>query len=59
MPVTAAAREVVQAHIGKAFAAGDNSVLANDFAQIAETMANLSGMTLKSESVNVPTGLES
>jgi 3-hydroxyisobutyrate dehydrogenase len=59
MPVTAAAREVVQAHIGKAFAAGDNSVLANDFAQIAETMANLSGMALKSESVNVPTGLES
>jgi 3-hydroxyisobutyrate dehydrogenase len=59
MPVTAATREVIQAHIGKALAsAAGKGILANDFAQMAETMADLSGMTLKSEEVNVATGLE-
>jgi 3-hydroxyisobutyrate dehydrogenase len=60
MPVTAATREVVQAHIGRAMA-GKNSkeILANDFAQMAETLAEYSGITLKSEAKDVPSGLES
>jgi 3-hydroxyisobutyrate dehydrogenase len=60
MPVTAATREVVQTHIGRAMARKDSKeILANDFAQLAETLAEYSGMTLKSEAKNVPTGLES
>lgn len=59
MPVTAATREVVQAHIGRAKARGEGSqILANDFAQIAETLAEYSGMILKSEATHVLTGLE-
>ena len=60
MPVTAATREVVQAHIGRAMA-GKNSkeILANDFAQMAETLAEYSGITLKSEAKDVPSGLKS
>jgi 3-hydroxyisobutyrate dehydrogenase len=59
MPVTAATREVVQAHIGKALAAATGKgILANDFAQMAETMADLSGMVLTPEGVDVATGLE-
>jgi 3-hydroxyisobutyrate dehydrogenase len=59
MPVTAATREVLQGHIGKALA-GKNprEVLDKDFAMMAETMAELSGMTLASENKNVPSGLE-
>jgi 3-hydroxyisobutyrate dehydrogenase len=59
MPVTAATREVVQAHIGRAKARAEAKlILANDFAQIAETLAEYSGMTLKSEATHVLSGLE-
>jgi 3-hydroxyisobutyrate dehydrogenase len=59
MPVTAAAREVLQGHIGKALTkTNPGEVLDKDFAMMAETMAELSGMTLDSENKNVPTGLE-
>jgi 3-hydroxyisobutyrate dehydrogenase len=60
MPVTAATREIVQAHIGRATTRQDNKdILARDFAQMAETLAEYSGMTLKSEGKDIPTGLES
>jgi len=60
MPVTAAAREVVQTHFGAAMLQKNpDDYLAKDFAAMAETMALLSGMTLESEGKNVPTGLES
>jgi 3-hydroxyisobutyrate dehydrogenase len=59
MPVTAAAREMLQAHIGAARLRPDaEKVLAADFAQMAETMAQASGMKLESENKKVPTGLE-
>jgi 3-hydroxyisobutyrate dehydrogenase len=60
MPVTAATREVVQTHTGRAMAAKNSKeILANDFAQLAETLAEYSGITLKSEGKDVPSGLES
>jgi 3-hydroxyisobutyrate dehydrogenase len=60
MPVTSATRDVLQAHMGRAQTKPNGQeILANDFAQLLETMAELSGMTLKSENENVPTGLES
>ncbi len=60
MPVTAAAREVLQAHVGRAMNRPDaEKVLAGDFAQMAETMAELAGMKLESENKNVGSGLES
>jgi len=60
MPVTAAAREVLQAHIGAAVLQNDpEEYLQKDFAAMMETMALMSGMKLKSENKNVPTGLES
>jgi hypothetical protein len=60
MPVTAAAREVLQGHIGAAQLAPDaRKILAADFAALAETMARASGMKLASENIEVPTGLES
>jgi 3-hydroxyisobutyrate dehydrogenase len=60
MPVTAATREVLQQHIGKALSQPNSEeILAQDFAKMAETMAELSGMKLVSENKNVPTGLES
>jgi 3-hydroxyisobutyrate dehydrogenase len=60
MPVTAAAREMLQAHIGAAQGRPDaEKVLAADFAALAETMAQVSGMKLESENKPVPTGLES
>jgi 3-hydroxyisobutyrate dehydrogenase len=60
MPVTAATREVVQTHIGRAMARKDGQeILSNDFAQMAETLAEYSGMTLQSEAKDVPSGLES
>jgi 3-hydroxyisobutyrate dehydrogenase len=59
MPVTAAAREMLQAHIGAAQLKPDaQKVLAADFAALAETMAQASGMKLESENKKVPTGLE-
>ncbi len=59
MPVTAAAREMVQAHFGAAMLQKNpEEYLSKDFAALAETMALMSGMKLESEGKNVPTGLE-
>jgi 3-hydroxyisobutyrate dehydrogenase len=59
MPVTAATREVVQQHIGKALSQPNaKEILAEDFAKMAETMAELAGMKLTSENKKVPSGLE-
>jgi 3-hydroxyisobutyrate dehydrogenase len=59
MPVTAAAREVLQTHFGAAMLQKNpDEYLQKDFAALMETMALASGMTLKSENQNVPTGLE-
>jgi 3-hydroxyisobutyrate dehydrogenase len=59
MPVTAATREVLQQHIGKALSQPNSKeILAQDFAKMAETMAELAGMKLVSENKNVGTGLE-
>ena len=59
MPVTAAAREVLQSHFGAAQLRPDaQKVLAADFAALAETMAQASGMELESENRQVPTGRE-
>ena len=60
MPVTAAAREVLQAHFGAAILQKNpDEYLQKDFAAMMETMALVSGMKLESENKNVPTGLES
>jgi len=60
MPVTAAAREVLQTHFGAATLQKDpQAYLQKDFAALAETMALAAGMKLTSENKNVPTGLES
>ncbi len=60
MPVTAAAREVLQSHFGAAILQKDpQNYLHKDFAALAETMALAAGMTLASENKNVPSGLES
>jgi 3-hydroxyisobutyrate dehydrogenase len=60
MPVTAAAREVLQNHFGAAMLQKDpDAYLQKDFAALAETMALAAGMKLESENRNVPTGLES
>jgi 3-hydroxyisobutyrate dehydrogenase len=59
MPVTAAAREVLQMHMGAAMLRPDaQAYLAGDFAAMMETMALTAGMTLTSEDKKVPTGLE-
>jgi 3-hydroxyisobutyrate dehydrogenase len=59
MPVTAAAREMLQSHIGAARLRVDaDNVLGADFAALAETMARAAGMQLESENKSVPTGLE-
>ena len=60
MPVTAAAREVLQGHFGAATLREDpEKYLAGDFAALMETMALAGGMKLVSENKKVPTGLES
>jgi 3-hydroxyisobutyrate dehydrogenase len=60
MPVTAAAREVLQSHFGAAtLQKNPDEYLQKDFAALMETMALASGMKLESENKNVPTGLES
>jgi 3-hydroxyisobutyrate dehydrogenase len=60
MPVTAAAREVLQMHMGAALLRPDaEAFLAKDFAAMMETMAFTAGMKLTSEDKQVPTGLES
>jgi 3-hydroxyisobutyrate dehydrogenase len=59
MPVTAAAREMLQSHFGAATLKPDpEGYLQKDFAALAETMALMAGMRLESENKNVPTGLE-
>jgi 3-hydroxyisobutyrate dehydrogenase len=59
MPVTAAAREVLQGHFGAAMLQKNpDEYLQKDFAALMETMALMSGMKLESENKNVPTGLE-
>jgi 3-hydroxyisobutyrate dehydrogenase len=59
MPVTAAAREMLQSHIGRARTRPDaERILAADFAALLETMAQASGVELESEDVSVSTGLE-
>ena len=60
MPVTAAAREVLQSHFGAAMLQKNpDEYLQKDFAALAETMALASGMKLQPENKNVSTGLES
>jgi 3-hydroxyisobutyrate dehydrogenase len=60
MPVTSAAREVLQSHFGAASLQPDpEKYLAGDFAALIETMALAAGMKLESEKQAVPTGLES
>ena len=60
MPVTAAAREVLQSHFGAAMLKSDpEKYLQGDFAALIETVALASGMKLESENKPVPTGLES
>jgi 3-hydroxyisobutyrate dehydrogenase len=59
MPVTAAAREMLQSHFGAAILKPNpEDYLQKDFAALMETMALASGMKLESENKNVPTGLE-
>jgi 3-hydroxyisobutyrate dehydrogenase len=60
LPVTAAAREVLQTHFGVAtLQKNPEEYLQKDFSALAETMALAAGMKLESENRNVPTGLES
>ena len=60
MPVTAAAREVLQTHFGAAtLKSHPEKYLQEDFAALMETMALASGMKLQSENKPVGTGLES
>jgi len=59
MPVTAATREMLQAHFGAAKLKPDpDAYLQKDFSALMETMALAAGMKLSSENKNVPTGLE-
>src|SRR5882724_3549111 len=59
MPVTAAAREMLQSHFGAAtLQRNPEEYLQKDFAALMETMGLASGMKLASENQNVPTGLE-
>jgi len=59
MPVTAAARETVQMHIGAAALQPDpKKYLTADFGALLETMALFAGMKVKSENADVKSGLE-
>jgi 3-hydroxyisobutyrate dehydrogenase len=59
MPVTAATREALQAHIGAASQQADPAAyLEKDFAALLETVALAAGLKLSSENVPMPTGLE-
>ena len=59
MPVTVAAREAIQNHVGAASIKSDpKAYLEEDFAALLETQALLSGLKLQSEGVPIPTGLE-
>ncbi len=60
MPVTAAAREMLQSHFGAAMLQKNpQEYIEKDFAALAETMALAAGMRLVPENKPVPTGLES
>ncbi len=59
VPVTAAAREVIQAHAGySALRADAAEYLEKDFATLIETVAIGAGLRLVSENIQVPSGLE-
>ncbi|WP_257167329.1 NAD(P)-dependent oxidoreductase [Bradyrhizobium sp. SRS-191] len=59
MPVTAATREALQAHVGAASLQPDPAAyLEKDFAALLETVALAAGLKLKPENVPMPTGLE-
>jgi 3-hydroxyisobutyrate dehydrogenase len=59
MPVTAATREMLQAHIGANRLKPDGEAqVGRDFAAVFETMAQLAGVTLQSENVQLSDGLE-
>jgi 3-hydroxyisobutyrate dehydrogenase len=59
MPVTAATREMLQAHFGAArLQKNPQEYLQKDFAALLETMALMAGMKLEPENKQVPTGLE-
>src|SRR5215467_5590438 len=58
MPIAAAAREILQSHIGAARLRQDaEHYLHSDFAALAETLARAAGMTLSSENTVVSSGL--
>ena len=58
MPVTAAAREALQAHFGAATIRNDPEYLARDFSAVLETVALAAGIELEAENVPLSTGLE-
>jgi 3-hydroxyisobutyrate dehydrogenase len=59
MPVTASAREQLQAHFGAASLKPDpQQYLGQDFSALLETVALGAGMKLASENKNIPSGLE-
>ncbi len=58
MPVTAAAREALQGHVGALLAKIDPAELDKDFAALIETVALAAGLKLAPENVPMPTGLE-
>jgi 3-hydroxyisobutyrate dehydrogenase len=59
MPVTAAVREIFQAHFGVAKTKPNpEAYLAQDFATLFETMALIAGVKLESEGIEVSDGLE-
>lgn len=59
MPVTAAAREVLQMHIGMASRQADpEAYVGLDFTAMLETLASFAGVQLTPENVHVPSGLE-
>ncbi|CCE08915.1 putative 3-hydroxyisobutyrate dehydrogenase [Bradyrhizobium sp. STM 3843] len=59
MPVTAATREALQAHVGAASLQADPAgYLDKDFAALLETVALAAGLKLQPENMPMPTGLE-
>jgi 3-hydroxyisobutyrate dehydrogenase len=59
MPATAAVREVIQAHLGRATTKEDpEAFLGLDFNALIETLGQFSGMKIESENVAVKSGLE-
>jgi 3-hydroxyisobutyrate dehydrogenase len=59
MPITAATREIFQAHFGVARTKPDpDAYLAQDFATLFETMALMAGVKLRSENVEISDGLD-